>query len=168
MGESKGGVARYRSSAIQDLCDTIRWDIDPSRKFSCAHTEYLQLFRQMFSRMNRTNRHNSLLMVIDDFYVRWPRRPTRPLKADSPLVIDANAVLALAVTLQGFEPVTGQRTKIFDFDSCFQAVELQPGSALNSRERFDSLTGGKIFGPLVPVADNHSQSVSGRYALRQA
>jgi len=37
--------------------------------------------------------------------IRWTRYPSGPLKADPPLVIDANAVLALSIPLQGFEPV---------------------------------------------------------------
>jgi hypothetical protein len=38
------------------------------------------------------------LMVTDDLDVFGPIRSLRPLEADPPLLIDANAVLALPVT----------------------------------------------------------------------
>ncbi len=59
------------------------------------------------------------LVVVNDLHICRTRRPCRPLEAYPPLVVDANAVLSLSVTLQGFKSVAGQRTEIPKLDSCF-------------------------------------------------
>jgi hypothetical protein len=46
-------------------------------------------------------------MVIDDLNLGRPRRPFGPLEANPPLVIDTDAVLALAIALERFEAVAG-------------------------------------------------------------
>jgi hypothetical protein len=51
----------------------------------------------------------SASMVIDDFHLE--RVSIRPLKADAPPLVDADAVLTLAVTLKSFE-LTGNVSKI--------------------------------------------------------
>jgi hypothetical protein len=84
------------------------------------------------------------------------------------LIIYPNAVLSLSVAFQGFESVAWQRAQILKLDRCFQAIQLEPRSAINSRECLDSLTGCEISGPLVTVADDHVLEIAGRYALRQA
>jgi hypothetical protein len=105
MGESKSGITSDSPPPIQDFRDTIRGHIELPGKFSCAHAEFLKLFRQMFSRVNRTDCHdgspngNQQSLRLMDQTFRWP------LKADSPLVVDADAVLTLPVTLQSFESV---------------------------------------------------------------
>jgi len=71
------------------------------------------------------------------------------------LIIDANAVLSLSVAFQGFESIARQGTKVLKLDRCFQAIQLEPRSAINSGECLDSLTGCEVSGPLVPVADDH-------------
>jgi hypothetical protein len=63
-------------------------------------------------------------MIINDLDIRGPRRPSGPLEADPPLVIDPNAVLSLSVALQGFKSVTRQSTKILKLNSRFQAIQL--------------------------------------------
>ena len=90
------------------------------------------------------------------------------LKADPPLIIDSNAVLTLSVALQGFKSVAGQGTNVLKLSCRFQAIQLEPGSAFNSRERFNPLTGCEFSGPLVPVADDHTSGITDRYVLRQA
>jgi hypothetical protein len=51
-------------------------------------------------------------MVVDDFNVM--RAIVMPCKTDTPLVIDSDAKLSLAVTAEGFEPVAGQEPECFD------------------------------------------------------
>ena len=51
-------------------------------------------------------------MVVDDFNVM--RAIVMPCKTDTPLVIDPDAKLSLAVTAEGFEPVAGQEPQCFD------------------------------------------------------
>ena len=48
-------------------------------------------------------------MVIDDF--NGVGAPSVPAKADAISVVHANAMLALAVSLQGFEVVSGRNAK---------------------------------------------------------
>ena len=45
-------------------------------------------------------------MVIDDFHIEC--MSFRPAKTDPPLIVDTDAVLALAVAFQRFQPVTGR------------------------------------------------------------
>jgi hypothetical protein len=47
-------------------------------------------------------------VVVDDLDAGPARSPTRPFEADPPLIVDANAVLALAISLQRLEPIAGQ------------------------------------------------------------
>ena len=84
------------------------------------------------------------------------------------MIIDPNAVLSFSVTFQGFESVSRQRAQILKLGRRLQAIQLEPHSAINSRECLDSLTGCEISSPLVPVADDHISELSDRYALRQA
>jgi hypothetical protein len=51
-------------------------------------------------------------MVIDDLHISRSRRPLRPFKANPPLIVDADAVLALAVTGQRLKAVAWQRGKV--------------------------------------------------------
>jgi hypothetical protein len=52
-------------------------------------------------------------MVIDNFDIDRARRVVGPFKADPPLVIDPDAVLALPIALQCFQPIAGQGGEIF-------------------------------------------------------
>src|SRR3984885_15969423 len=53
-----------------------------------------------------------LLMIIDNLQVEWPRRSVGPLEANPPLIVNVDAVLALAVAYQRFKTVLGQRGEI--------------------------------------------------------
>jgi hypothetical protein len=44
-------------------------------------------------------------MIVDDLNVI--SRAVTPNKADAPLVVDPDAVLALSVSFKGFEPIAG-------------------------------------------------------------
>ena len=52
------------------------------------------------------------LVVVDDFYV--PRISIDPAETDPPLIVDADAVLALAIALQRLECVTGRRAELLE------------------------------------------------------
>jgi len=62
-------------------------------------------------------------MVVNDLDIRWAECPSGPLKADPPLVIDANAVLASSIPFQDFESVAWQGSKIPELDSRLQAIQ---------------------------------------------
>jgi hypothetical protein len=57
-------------------------------------------------------------MVVDDFDV--PSAVISPSKADSPLVIDSNAVLAAPITAKFLQSVAWRRTKVVQV---FRTVE---------------------------------------------
>jgi hypothetical protein len=70
------------------------------------------------------------------------------------LIVNANAVLALAVTYQSFEAIARQSGQVFERCGRLQTVELQARGALKSRKSLDAFAGGEISGSAVPKADN--------------
>src|SRR5208337_952097 len=111
-----------------------------------------------------------LLVIVNDLHMRRPRRSAGPLEAHAPLIVDAYAVLALAVAMQRFKTVSGQRGKVRERRSCLQAVQLQPRGTLDCREGLDALPARELPGPLVPIADDHSPKMAEitRYVKRIA
>jgi hypothetical protein len=53
-----------------------------------------------------------LLVVVNDLDVI--RVPVLPAKADAPLIVDANAVLARAIAFEFFESVAGRDTQVLE------------------------------------------------------
>ena len=94
-------------------------------------------------------------MIVNNLYVRWPERAAEPLEANPPLIVNANAALALAVADQNFEAIAWQSGQVSKTGSCLQTVELQARGALKPRKSLDAFAGGEISGPAVPIADNH-------------
>ena len=95
-----------------------------------------------------------LLMIVDNLHVGWPRRSVSPLEANPPLIVNADAVLALAVAYQRFKTVPGQRGEISQRRSSLHTVKLQARGPFKSRECLNPFSGGEFPGPLVPVADD--------------
>ena len=52
-------------------------------------------------------------MVIDNLDIDRARRVIGPLKADPPLIVNTDAILALPIAFQRFKPVAGQSGEIF-------------------------------------------------------
>jgi hypothetical protein len=76
--------------------------------------------------------HN-ILMVINNFHPI--RVAVAPDEANPPLVIDANAVLADAAALQGFQPVARRRQQIAQCPRPVQVFQFSPGGILNVRRQ---------------------------------
>ena len=95
-------------------------------------------------------------MVIHNLHIAWSGRLVRPFEADPPPIVDANAVLALAITHQYLEPVTRQRSDVLQRARRFKAVELQARGPLDSEERLDPLSRGEVSRALVPVSYDQS------------
>jgi hypothetical protein len=57
MREPQRGISSDGAGSIQNLSDTIRRHMDFAREFCRAHTECLELFGEMFSRMNGNDSH---------------------------------------------------------------------------------------------------------------
>jgi hypothetical protein len=73
-----------------------------------------------------------LLMIINDLHVRWAEGVFGPFKASPPLIIDANAALALPVPSQRFKTIAGQYGKVFKHDGRLRSVQPQTGGAFDS------------------------------------
>ena len=74
-------------------------------------------------------------MVIDDFDIKC--MSIRPAKTDPPLVVDADAVLALAVAFQRFQPVSGRRTQVLELARLAQIKEFAARRPLDRAEARD-------------------------------
>jgi hypothetical protein len=94
-------------------------------------------------------------MIINDLHVRWAEGVFGTFKPSPPLIIDANAVLALPVSSQRFKTIAGQYGKVSKHDGRLQSVQLQTGGTVDSKKRLYPFTGCEVPGSLVPVADDH-------------
>ena len=94
-------------------------------------------------------------MVIDNLDIRRAGGAFRPCKANPPLVVDANAVLALSISSQHCKTVARQHGKISERDGGFQTVQLKTRRAFDTGERLDTFADRKIRRPLVAIADDH-------------
>ena len=71
-------------------------------------------------------------MIVDDFYI--VRIPVSPTKADSPLVVDAYAVLTFPVAAELLETIRWWNTKVIECISRIQNQELPQRNALKGPE----------------------------------
>jgi len=63
-------------------------------------------------------------VIVNNLDDRWPLSSGLPLKTDSPPIINANAVLTLAVARQGFKSISGQRRKISNRSGGVKTIKL--------------------------------------------
>jgi len=68
-------------------------------------------------------------MVINDFHIFCTS--IRPTKADSPLIIDANAVLTGTITLKCFKMIAGWHPQIIKPVSDFKLSQFSPRDFCN-------------------------------------
>jgi hypothetical protein len=61
-------------------------------------------------------------MVIDDF--NFASVSLSPHKADTPLIVDPNAILAFSVPVKSFEPISGWRHQITKFSRGVQLAKF--------------------------------------------
>ena len=72
-------------------------------------------------------------MVVDDFdVVRIPRSPT---EADTPLLVDPNAVLTSPATAEPLEPVAGWTSEIIEGFGRIKDEQLSVGGPLKGRRK---------------------------------
>ena len=70
-------------------------------------------------------------MVVDDF--DFMRGAILPDETDSPLTVDADAVLACSVTSEGFQAIARRNTEGVELGRCVQHQQLPPGRTLDVR-----------------------------------
>jgi len=93
-------------------------------------------------------------MVVYNFHIERPWGVFRPFKANSPLFVDANAVLAFAITLQPFESVS-RGVQSHQSVRRMQPVEPQHGLPLKPLKCLDPFSLKKAACPLVAEIYDH-------------
>jgi len=93
---------------------------------------------------------------VNNFHVHWSGGPFGPFEANSPPVVDSNAVLTLAVTFQRLKAVARQDGEVLEGDDRFKSVDLKPHGPLDAGKRLHPFVGGEIRRPLVAIADDRS------------
>ena len=83
-------------------------------------------------------------MIIDDLDIDRPGGSVRPFETYAPLVVDANAVLPLAVALQALEAISGKNREVLQRGCGLKLIELQLGLPRKTRERLDVLPVGEV------------------------
>ena len=97
-------------------------------------------------------------MVVHNFDVRGSALPLRPFETDSPLHIDADAVLALAVAFHALQRIRWQCLKVRKAGSRVQNVEAFLRRAAKALELLDALAFGKFLRSLVAITLDHWQT----------
>jgi hypothetical protein len=101
-------------------------------------------------------------VVIDDFYVT--SISFLPGKADPVLIIDADAVLALAVALQGLQPVPWRHTQIIEASGALQIQQFATRNTFKRpKPRYIAVVEQRLG---VPTAERTDHVRSGYYASR--
>src|SRR5438876_1089921 len=67
-------------------------------------------------------------MIVDDFDL--PRAVVSPPKADSPLIVDSNAVLPTPITAEFLQPVTRRHTQVVQILRAVEHLQLSFGLCL--------------------------------------
>src|SRR5437870_7400956 len=104
-------------------------------------------------------------MIIDDLDILRTRRLVRPLETDSPLIINANAVLPFSIASKCFETITRQCRKIPEHACCLQTVQLQTRGTFDTRKCFYALACGEMFSPDRKSTRLNSSHVAISYAV---
>ena len=83
-------------------------------------------------------------MVINDFYIFSPY--IRPTKADTPLIVNTNAVLTGTITLECFKLISGWHSQIIKSASDLKLSKLSSRNLSDVHELPDTLAFRKRFG----------------------
>ena len=90
-------------------------------------------------------------MIVNDLDIRRSGRSTAPFETNPPLVVNSDAVLALAVPSQCLKAISRKGGEISKRCSRLHTIKLQTCRPLKAGKRFYMLPGSEIFGPLVPI-----------------
>ena len=97
-----------------------------------------------------------LLVIVNDLYVGRPECSFDPFKTDPPLIVNADALLALAISDQRFEAVAWQCGEIAQRCDRLHSIELETRRPFKARKRLYVFSGSEVSGPVVPIADYQS------------
>ena len=73
-------------------------------------------------------------MVVDDFDIEWLVTILVPFETNAPLIIDSDAVLALAIGFQRLELIAGRNSQAGQHGRCVKLQQLAPCDALDVPE----------------------------------
>jgi len=76
-------------------------------------------------------------MIVHYLNARWARRAFRTFKANSPLLIDANRILAGSVALKGFQAIAREPGQIKQTHGGVKNFEPLPSLPVKALERAD-------------------------------
>ncbi len=96
-------------------------------------------------------------MIIDNLYL--VDVTFLPTETDTPLVVDANAVLPLAIGLQCLQVITGRNPQIPEHSGTMEEEQLTPRRTFNGPEPGDRNVVEEVLGILAPEGLNHSTTV---------
>ena len=97
-------------------------------------------------------------MVVNNF--NGVRSVCLPTETDTPLVVDADGVLAFAVAFEGFQSIAGRNEKLIKFCDGVKLGELAQGGALNVRwEVADFLQPEQAGGGIAGKGSDHALSL---------
>jgi hypothetical protein len=95
-------------------------------------------------------------MVVDYFDIAWAESPRRPGETYAPSIVDAKAVLSLAIPAQGFKTIAWQEHQSFQPVGGVKNSEPFFRLAPDGRPGFNIFAFVEFFDSLVFVANDHA------------
>jgi len=139
-----------------DSADSLCWYINFLRQPILTNPHGRQeLLAQEFARCNRHElAHNGFTsVIIDNLYICGTC--SSPLKADPPLIVDANTVLAGPFSLQGFKAIAGRHFQVTQPGGDIELPQLPPCHSFDVHEPLDPIPAGKCFSIRALERPNH-------------
>jgi hypothetical protein len=96
-------------------------------------------------------------MIIDDFNLLGS--PVAPHKTNPPLVVDANRVLTLTVTLEGLQPIAGWLPQIIQRAGAIEEQELATSLPLYGAKAWCIFVREQARRRCVPERTNHADNL---------
>src|SRR5579859_1151191 len=96
-------------------------------------------------------------VIVDDLHIDRARRSIGPREADPPLIVYSNRELPGTIAFECFKSISRQCGQIGEAGGRVKAIKPQLGLPSKARKFLDVPSGGKPFGRLVPIADDHGR-----------
>jgi hypothetical protein len=130
--EPQGSVHGEGAFTLHDLIDAAGGDANVPRHTVFGNTQRDQeILAENFAWVDGSVRFHGESVVIDDFDI--VRAIGLPAKADAPLVVDADGVLAFSVTPENFQTVAGWDGEMVEFCDGVKLSEFSQSDALDFR-----------------------------------
>lgn len=100
-------------------------------------------------------------MIVYNFNFGRTGSALVPSEANTPLVVDPDAPLSLAVAFEFFQPMARKMRYVRQVCCGTESVERHFGFAPERLERLDPFAAGEAFGACVAVAQDHTAIIGG-------